>query len=148
MDYAITKFLHLLGIFIWVGASSSLGLFMMYSTIKETGCNQHILRNFYRWMTNLEIAGFVLAIFSGLYMLHLLRYKFDIAWLNYKLPLVFGVILPLEALNFWFVNIYIPKSQDKLKAYKRYDLFIYIVALPLLVIPLLIVYFAVVKPGV
>ncbi|WP_180764097.1 hypothetical protein [Hydrogenobacter hydrogenophilus] len=119
---------------------------MIYSTRKETGCNQHILRNFYRWMTNLEIAGFVLAIFSGLYMLHLLRYKFDIIWLNYKLPLVFGVILPLEVLNFWFVNIYIPKSQDKLKAYRRYDLFNYLVALPLLVISLLIVYFAVVKP--
>lgn len=146
MDYPITKFFHLLGIFIWISASSSLGLFMIYSTRKETGCNQHILRNFYRWMTNLEIAGFVLAIFSGLYMLHLLHYKFDITWLNYKLPLVLGVILPLEVLNFWFVNIYIPKSQDKLKAYRRYDLFNYLVALPLLIISLLIVYFAVVKP--
>lgn len=146
MDYHITKFFHLLGIFIWVSASSSLGLFMIYSTKKETGCNQDVLRNFYRWMTNLEIAGFVLAIFSGLYMLHLLRYEFDITWLNYKLPLVLGVILPLEVLNFWFVNIYIPKSQDKLKTYRRYDLFIYLIALPLLVISLLIVYLAVVKP--
>lgn len=146
MDYQITKFFHLLGIFIWVSASSSLGLFMIYSTKKETGCNQDVLRNFYRWMTNLEIAGFVLAIFSGLYMLHLLRYEFDITWLNYKLPLVLGVILPLEVLNFWFVNIYIPKSQDKLKTYRRYDLFIYLIALPLLVISLLIVYLAVVKP--
>lgn len=146
MDYQITKFFHLLGIFIWVSASSSLGLFMIYSTKKETGCNQDVLRNFYRWMTNLEIAGFVLAIFSGLYMLHLLRYEFDITWLNYKLPLVLGVILPLEVLNFWFVNIYIPKSQDKLKTYRRYDLFNYLIALPLLVISLLIVYLAVVKP--
>jgi putative membrane protein len=52
----------------------------------------------------------------------------------------------LEVLNFWFVNVYIPKSQDKEKAYKRYDLFTYIVALPLLVGGLVVVYLAVVKP--
>ena len=33
-----------------------------------------------------------------------------IIWIYYKIPLVLGVLLPLEVLNFWFVNIYIPKA--------------------------------------
>ena len=146
MDYATAKFLHLIGIFIWASASSSLGLFMLYSMHRPTGCDQHTLRNFYRWMTNIEIAGFVLAISMGFYMLHLLQYKFDIKWLNYKLPLVLFFLLPLEVLNFWFVNFYIPRAKDRLKSYKRYDLFNYIVALPLIVVSLIVVYLAVVKP--
>jgi len=146
MDYGIAKFLHLIGILIWVSASSSLGLFILYSMRAETGCNQDVLRRFYRWLTNLEIAGFVLAVFMGLYMLHLLKYKFDIAWLNHKLLMVFGFILPLEIINFWFVNVYIPKAKDKLKAYKRYDLFNYIIAIPLIAVSLAVIYLAVVKP--
>ena len=147
MDYSVAKFLHLIGLFVWAGASSSLGLFILYSMHVQTGCNQDILRRFYRWMTNLEIAGFVLAVFMGLYMLHLLKYEFDVKWLNYKLPLVLGFILPLEIINFWFVNLYIPRAKDKMKAYKRYDLFNYIIAIPLIVVSLLVVYLAVVKPG-
>lgn len=146
MEYTTAKFFHIIGIFLWAGASSSLGVFMLYSMKRPTGCNQHTLRNFYRWMTNLEILGFLLALSMGFYMLHLLRYKFDINWLNYKLPLVLGVLLPLEFLNFWFVNIHIPRAEDKIKAYKRYDLFNYIVALPLIVVSLVVVYLAVVKP--
>ncbi len=146
MEYTTAKFIHLIGIFVWAGASSSLGLFMLYSMRRPTGCDQHILRNFYRWMTNLEIAGFVVALTMGLYMLHLLRYKFDINWLNHKIPFVLGVLLPLEVLNFWFVNIYIPKAKDKMKAYRNYDLFNYIVALPLIVVSLLVIYLAVAKP--
>lgn len=145
MEYTTAKFIHLIGIFLWIGASSSLGLFMMYSTWKNTGCNQHILRNFYRWMTNLEIFGFILALVMGFYMLHLLNYKGDITWLNYKLPLVLGIILPLEIINFWFVNLYIPRSKDKEKAYKRYDLFTYIIAVPLIVVSLFVIYLAVAK---
>ncbi|MFN3976271.1 MAG: hypothetical protein ACK4LT_04315 [Aquificaceae bacterium] len=145
MEYTTAKFIHLIGIFLWAGSSSSLGLFMMYSTWKDTGCNQHALRNFYRWMTNLEIFGFVLALVMGFYMLHLLKYRGDIPWLNHKLPLVLGIILPLEVINFWFINLYIPRSKDKEKAYKRYDLFIYTIAIPLVVVSLLVVYFAVAK---
>jgi putative membrane protein len=146
MEYTTAKFFHLIGVFLWVASSSSLGLFMIYGNFKDTKCDKHIIRNFYRWMTNLEIAGFVLALAMGFYMLHLLKYRFDINWLNYKLPIVLLLFLPLEVLNFWFVNIHIPKSQDKEKAYKRYDLFNYIVALPLLVGGLVVVYLAVVKP--
>ncbi len=146
MEYAIVKYIHLLGIFTWASAASSLGLFMLYSMHKSTGCDQNILRNFYRWMTNLEILGFVVAIVMGLYMLHLLEYRGDIAWLNIKIPLVFLFILPLEILNFYFVNVYIPKATDKFKAYKRYDLFNYIVAIPLIFVTLYIIYLAVVKP--
>lgn len=146
MEYTTAKFIHLIGIFLWVGASASLGLFMLYSMHKPTGCDQHLLRNFYRWMTNLEILGFIVALVVGLYMLHLLRYKMDISWLNYKLPLVLGIILPLEVVNFWFVNVYIPKAKDKMNAYKRYDLFTYIIALPLILTSLIIIYLAVVKP--
>ncbi len=146
MEYTTAKFLHLIGVFLWASSSSSLGLFMLYSMGKETGCNQHILRNFYRWLTNLEIFGFLLALSMGLYMLHLLKYRFDINWLNYKIPLVLGVLLPLEVINFWFVNIYIPRSKDKFFAYRRYDLFNYVVALPLIVVSLLVIYLAVVKP--
>lgn len=146
MEYTTAKFIHLIGIFIWAGASSSLGLFMLYSMKRPTGCNQDLLRNFYRWMTNLEIAGFVLAIAMGFYMLHLLKYKFDINWLNYKLPLVLGIILPLEVINFWLVNFYIPRSKEKLRAYKNYDLFTYIIALPLIAISLIVIYLAVAKP--
>ena len=146
MEYTTAKFIHLIGIFLWAGASSSLGLFMLYSTRKPTGCDQHLLRNFYRWMTNLEIFGFVMALAMGLYMLHLLRYRMDINWLNYKLLLVLGIILPLELVNFWFVNFYIPKAEDKMKAYKRYDLFTYIIALPLILTSLMVIYLAVVKP--
>ncbi|MEZ0362034.1 MAG: hypothetical protein ABWK04_09125 [Hydrogenobacter sp.] len=146
MEYVHAKFLHLIGIFLWASASPSLGLFTLYSMKKETGCNQHLLRNFYRWLTNLEIFGFLLALSMGLYMLHLLRYHFDINWLNYKIPLVLGVLLPLEVLNFWFVNIYITKARDKLKAYERYDLFNYTVAVPLIVVSLVVIYLAVVKP--
>lgn len=146
MDYPTAKFIHLIGIFVWASASSSLGLFMLYSMHKETGCNQHLLRSFYRWMTNVEIGGFVLALSMGFYMLHLLNYRFDIGWLNYKLLLVLGLLLPLEVLNFWFVNFYIPRAKDKFKAYKHYDLFNYIVALPLIVASLAVIYLAVVKP--
>ncbi|MEZ0337179.1 MAG: hypothetical protein ABWK02_03115 [Aquificaceae bacterium] len=146
MEYTTAKFLHLIGIFLWASSSSSLGLFMLYSMRKETGCNQHILRNFYRWLTNLEIFGFLLALSMGLYMLHFLRYRFDINWLNYKIPLVLGVLLPLEVINFWFVNIYIPRSKDKFVAYRRYDFFNYVVALPLIVVSLFVIYLAVVKP--
>lgn len=146
MDYTHAKFLHLIGIFLWACASSSFGLFMLYSMRKETGCNQHILRSFYRLLTNLEIFGFLLALSMGLYMLHLLKYRFGISWLNYKLPLVLGILLPLEVINFWFVNIYIPKAEDKLKAYKSYDIFNYIVALPIIVVSLVVIYLAVVKP--
>ncbi len=146
MEYTTAKFIHLIGIFLWAGASSSLGLFMLYSMHKSTGCDQHLLRNFYRWMTNLEIFGFVMALAMGLYMLHLLRYRMDINWLNYKLPLVLGIILPLELVNFWFVNFYIPKAKDKMKAYKRYDLFTYIIAIPLILTSLMVIYLAVVKP--
>ncbi|RMH79782.1 MAG: DUF2269 family protein [Acidobacteria bacterium] len=146
MEYTTAKFLHLIGIFFWVASSSSLGLFMLYSTWRQTGCDQHMLRNFYRWMTNLEILGFVLALIMGFYMLHLMNYRFDINWLNYKLPLVLGVLLPLEVLNFWFVNVHIPKAKEKAKAYRRYDLFNYIIALPLIFISLIVVYLAVVKP--
>ena len=146
MEYTTAKFIHLIGIFLWAGASSSLGLFILYSMRKPTGCDQHLLRNFYRWMTNLEIFGFVMALAMGLYMLHLLRYRMDINWLNYKLPLVLGIILPLEMVNFWFVNFYIPKAKDKMKAYKRYDFFTYIIALPLILTSLMVIYLAVVKP--
>ncbi|MFN4319513.1 MAG: hypothetical protein ACK4FY_03405 [Aquificaceae bacterium] len=145
MEYTTAKFIHLIGIFLWAGSSSSLGLFMMYSTWKDTGCNQHALRNFYRWMTNLEIFGFFLALVMGFYMLHLLKYRGDIPWLNHKLPLVLGIILPLEVINFWFINLYIPRSKDKEKAYKRYDLFTYTIAIPLIVVSLLVIYFAVAK---
>ncbi|RME10870.1 MAG: hypothetical protein D6804_03885 [Aquificota bacterium] len=119
---------------------------MLYSMRRPTGCDQHVLRSFYRWMTNLEILGFVLALVMGLYMIHLLKYRFDISWLNYKLPLVLGVLLPLEVLNFWFVNFYIPRSKDRMKAYEKYDLFNYVVALPLIVVSLAVIYLAVVKP--
>ncbi|SHK48499.1 hypothetical protein [Thermocrinis minervae] len=146
MSYLTAKYLHLLGVFIWTSASSSLGLFMLYSMRKSTGCNQHLLRSFYRWMTNIEIAGFLLAVCMGLYMLHLMGYHFDVRWLNLKLPIVFCLFLPLEVINFYFVNFYIPRSVDKMKAYERYDLFNYIVAIPLIVGFLLVVYLAVVKP--
>lgn len=146
MEYATAKFIHIIGILLWASSSFSLGLFMFYSMHRETGCNQHILRNFYRWMTNLEIFGFFLALTMGLYMLHLIGYSFDIRWLNYKIPLVLGVLLPLEVLNFWFVNIYIPRAEDKIKAYKKYDLFNYIVAIPLIIVSLFVIYLAVVKP--
>lgn len=56
------------------------------------------------------------------------------------------LLLPLEVLNFWFVNIYIPKAEDKIKAYKKYDLFNYIVAIPLIIVSLFVIYLAVVKP--
>ncbi len=146
MEYAIAKYIHLLGIFLWASASSSLGLFMLYSMHRDTGCNQDTLRNFYRWMTNLEILGFLIAIFMGFYMLHLLRYRADITWLNIKLPLVLLFILPLEILNFYFVNVHIPRSKDKVVAYKRYDLFNYVIAVPLILVSLYIIYLAVVKP--
>ncbi|MCS7262423.1 MAG: hypothetical protein N3C13_00010 [Aquificaceae bacterium] len=146
MDYATAKFLHLIGIFVWASASSSLGLFLLYSTHRPTGCSQQVLRDFYRWMTNLEIAGFVLALSMGFYMLYLMEYRFDLSWLNRKLPLVLGVLLPLEVLNFWFVNFHIPRAPDKPRAYRHYDLFVYVVALPLLVVSLLVIYLAVVKP--
>ena len=146
MDYNLAKYFHLLGIFVWASASSSLGLFMLYSMQKPTGCDQHVLRRFYRWMTNLEILGFVVALAMGFYMLHLLNYKMDIGWLNVKLPIVLFFILPLEVINFFFVNFYIPRSKDKWKAYKRYDLFNYVIALPLIFASLYIIYLAVVKP--
>lgn len=97
-------------------------------------------------MTNLEILGFSLALVMGLYMLHLPGYSFDVRWLNYKIPLVLGVLLSLEVLNFWFVNVYIPRAEDKMKAYKRYDLFNYIMALPLILVSLTVIYLAVAKP--
>ncbi|MEN3028689.1 MAG: hypothetical protein ABDH29_05660 [Aquificaceae bacterium] len=146
MEYTTAKFFHLVGIFLWVSSSSSLGLFMLYSMHRPTGCDQHILRNFYRWMTNIEIGGFLLALVMGLYMLHLLEYRFDIGWLNIKLPLVLGVLLPLEMLNFWFVNLYIPRHRDRMFAYRRYDLFNLLIALPLILVSFLVVYLAVVKP--
>jgi|UPI0006903F11 Predicted integral membrane protein (DUF2269). len=119
---------------------------MLYGNFKDTGCKKEVIRTFYRWMTNLEIFGFLLALSMGLYMLYLLEYKFDINWLNYKLPIVFLIFLPLEIINFWFVNFKIPKSKDKEKAYKQYDRFNYIVALPLVISFLVVVYLAVVKP--
>lgn len=146
MEYTTAKFFHIIGIFIWAGASSSLGLFMLYSNYRNTGCNQDLLRSFYRWMTNIEIAGFALALAMGLYMLHMLEYRFDINWLNKKLPLVLGIILPLEVVNFWFVNLYIPRAKDKTTAYKRYDLFTIAVALPLILVSLWVIYLAVAKP--
>ncbi len=146
MDYLTAKYIHLLGIFLWASASSSLGLFMLYSMRRPTGCNQDTLRNFYRWMTNLEIVSFAVALLMGFYMLHLLGYKFDIGWLNVKLPLVLAFLLPLEVINFYFVNVYIPKAKNRMKAYKRYDLFNYIIALPLIGVSLYIIYLAVVKP--
>ena len=146
MEYALAKFIHLIGVFLWVGSSSSLGLFILYGNFKDTKCDQHLLRSFYRWLSNLEIFGFVLALFMGFYMLHLLDYRLDIRWLNYKLPIVLLLFLPLEVINFWFLNIYIPRSKEKERAYKRYDLFNYIVALPLLMGGLAVVYLAVVKP--
>lgn len=146
MEYAIAKYIHLLGIFTWASAASSLGLFMLYSMHTSTGCKQDVLRNFYRWMTNLEILGFTVAIVMGIYMLYLLKYRADIPWLNTKLMLVFLLILPLEIINFYFVNIHIPRSTDKFKAYKSYDLFNYIVAVPLILVSLYIIYLAVVKP--
>ena len=79
-------------------------------------------------------------------MLHLIGYSFDKRWLIYKIPLVLGELMPLEVLNFWFVNIYIPKAEDKIKAYKKYDLFNYIVAIPLIIVSLFVIYLAVVKP--
>ncbi|MFN3813309.1 MAG: hypothetical protein ACK4SM_01630 [Aquificaceae bacterium] len=97
-------------------------------------------------MANLEIFGFFLALLVGFYMLHLLGYKFDINWLNYKLPLVLGVSVPLEVLNFWFINMYIPKAENKLRAYKNYDLFNYLIVSPLIVVSLLVIYLAVAKP--
>ncbi|MFN7065502.1 MAG: hypothetical protein ACK4OF_05090 [Aquificaceae bacterium] len=145
MEYTTAKFIHLIGIFLWIGSSSSLGLFMLYSNWKPTGCNQDILRSFYRWMTNLEIFGFFLTLFMGFYMLYLLDYRLNISWLNYKLLLILGVLLPLEVINFWFVNLYIPRVKDKRKAYKNYDLFNYIIALPLIVVFLVVVYLAVAK---
>lgn len=146
MDYTTAKFFHLIGIFVWAGASSSLGLFMLYSMHRPTGCDQGLLRNFYRWMTNLEIAGFFVALFMGFYMLHLLKYKFDIPWLNYKLPLVLGIILPLEVVNFWFVNFYVPRAENRTAAYRKYDKFTLYVALPLIVVSLAVIYLAVAKP--
>jgi len=146
VEYTTAKFLHLIGVFLWTSSSSSLGLFMLYGNFKDTGCKKEVIRTFYRWMTNLEIFGFLLALSMGLYMLYLLEYKFDINWLNYKLPIVFLIFLPLEIINFWFVNFKIPKSKDKEKAYKQYDRFNYIVALPLVLSFLVVVYLAVVKP--
>ncbi|WP_448588386.1 hypothetical protein [Thermocrinis sp.] len=146
MEYALAKFFHLIGIFLWVSSSSSLGLFMLYGNFRNTGCKQDTLRNFYRWMTNIEILGFVLALSMGLYMLHLLNYRFDINWLNYKLPVIFLLFLPLEVINFWFVNFKIPRSKDKERAYRDYDRFNYVVALPLVLGFLFVVYLAVVKP--
>ena len=146
MEYTIAKFFHIIGVFLWVSASSSLGLFILYGNFKETGCKKDVIRNFYRWMTNIEIFGFVLAILMGLYMLHILEYRFNINWLNYKLPIVFLLFLPLEVMNFWFVNFKIPRSKDKEKAYRQYDIFNYVVALPLVIGLLKVVYLAVVKP--
>jgi protoporphyrinogen IX oxidase len=91
---------------------------MIYGNFKDTKCDKHIIRNFYRWMTNLEIAGFVLALAMGFYMLHLLKYRFDINWLNYKLPIVLLLFLPLEVLNFWFVNIH-PKEPRQRKSIQK-----------------------------
>ncbi|WP_448584622.1 hypothetical protein [Thermocrinis sp.] len=146
MEYTTAKFFHLIGIFLWVSASSSLGLFMLYGNFKDTGCKKDVIRNFYRWMTNIEIFGFLLALFMGLYMLHLLEYRFNINWLNYKLPIVFLLFLPLEVINFWFVNIKIVRTKDKEKVYRQYDMFNYVIALPLLIGFMTVVYLAVVKP--
>lgn len=146
MEYTTAKFFHIIGILLWVSSSSSLGLFMLYSMHRPTGCNQDLLRNFYRWMTNLEIVSFLFALSIGFYMLYLIEYRFDIKWLNMKIPLVLGIIFPFEVINFWFVNLYIPRSKDKTRAYKRYDLFTYVIALPLILVSLFVVYLAVVKP--
>lgn len=147
MDYNTAKFLHLIGIFIWTGASSSLGLFLIYITyFNKKACNQNIVRNFYRWMTNLEIAGILFAILMAFFILKTLNYKFNINWINKKLMLVLLFILPLESINFYFVNFYIPKHKNKEKAYKVYDAFVFIITLPLIFVSLYIFYLAIFKP--
>ncbi|MCS7083580.1 MAG: hypothetical protein NZL90_01170 [Aquificaceae bacterium] len=146
MDYNIAKFSHILALFMWIGSTSSIGLYFLYTLIKPSSYPQDEIRSFYRWMVNLEVLSLIVAISMGLWMLHLMKFRFDINWLNIKLLLVLFIILPLEALNFWFVNFYIPKAQEKERAYRMYDLFVLLISLPLIFVIIAIVYLAVFKP--
>ncbi|GAB6072615.1 hypothetical protein JCM14244_09920 [Venenivibrio stagnispumantis] len=147
MDYNFIKFLHIIGILIWASSASSLGLFMLYSAYrkKEIAYNEDI-RKFYRIMTNIEIVGFLFAIMMGFLMLHLLKFSFNIIWLNIKIFLVFSVLVLLEIINFYFVNLYIPNSENKIYAYKKYDKFVMIITLPLIFVSLFIIFLATNKP--
>ncbi|WP_164930638.1 hypothetical protein [Aquifex aeolicus] len=142
IDYLEAKFLHLIGLFIWASSSASFGIFMEYANYKETGCNKKELRKFYRILTNLEILGFFTALISGLYMVKLLGNIPE--WLRLKMYLVFLVILPLEVINFYLVNFYVPKRGEK--AYSVYDRFNYVAFPVVVIVSLFLVYLAVIKP--
>ncbi|MEN3034360.1 MAG: hypothetical protein ABDH18_05160, partial [Aquificaceae bacterium] len=146
MDYNLAKFIHIIAILGWVSSTTSMGIYFLYTLIRPPDCPQDQLRSFYRWMVNLEALSLLVLIFAGSWMLHLIKFKFDINWLNIKLAIVFSFILPLEIINLWFVNFYIPKAEDKQRAYRIYDLFVLIVSLPLTLAILGVVYLAVFKP--
>jgi len=143
IDYPTAKFLHLIGLFVWASSSASFGIFMEYANFKNTGCKKEELRKFYRLATNFEVFGFFSALLAGLYMVKLMNFQIP-GWLNVKMIIVLLIILPLEILNFYFVNFYVPKRGEK--GYRVYDIFNF-VAFPLvLIFSVFVVYLAVVKP--
>jgi putative membrane protein len=141
--YLFFKYLHLISVIGWVSSTSSLGLYLIYKTLlKRDFYNQEEVRSFYRFLTVFEILFFLLVIIFGLLMIFYSGLGLDIAWIKYKIFIVFAFFLPLEIIN----GILVFKFVKNQKWYLIYDKFIVFISLPLLMAGLVVLYLAVFKP--
>ncbi len=145
MEFLITKYFHILFVILWVSATFSLFFWIFYAENKNINCDKLELRKFYRYMTNIEFLAFIGIISMGLRMFWLLSFP-NLLWLNIKMSIVFGFFLPMELINFYFINIKLPKSNFDDSSWKSYKKFNLIVALPLFIAGLFVILLAVVRP--
>lgn len=108
--FVALKILHIGSLIFWLGPSLGAWfiLMAMREQLGEITPATHLAYRIFIKMLVLEHIAFVALIGSGIGMAVLL-FGFNQPWLQWKLLLIFLLIIPLEILDIWYGNIKLPQ---------------------------------------
>ncbi len=104
------KLLHLGALIFWLGPS--LGAWLVLLALRrhqgELTPATHLAYRVFLQMLMVEHVAFVVLLATGAAMVWLV-YSLQLPWLQWKLLLVLGLVIPLEIADIWYGNIRLPR---------------------------------------
>lgn len=114
MEYALIKFLHLGALIFWLGPAFGAWLVVKYIE-RQDDAHQHTLNYAHRaliYLILVEHVALVVLLASGYFMASKFGW-FDAAWLQQKLWIVVGVVVPLEIADIILANWFVHRATNK-----------------------------------